>query len=90
MGTQLIASTLPSLDYPAGSLLTDWTQNFSTDQERGWQDPPLHQYPIFPQSSSQRLRFSQSDASSQKAFQKEASAILSKATNAVDWPLVND
>lgn len=31
-----------------------------------------------------------SDASSQKAFQKEASAILSKATNAVDWPLVND
>lgn len=54
-----------------------------TEQKWGWQDPPLHQYPIFPKSPNQRLPFSHSNAFSQKAFQKEASAILPKATNTV-------
>lgn len=52
-------------------------------QKWGWQDPPLHQYPIFPKIPNQRLPFAHSNASSQKAFQKEASTILPKATNTV-------
>lgn len=68
-----------SLDYPAGSSFQTRPKTSPQKRRRGC----LHQYPIFPKSSNQRLPFSQSDTPSKKAFQKEALAILSKATNTV-------